>query len=765
VIIFDFVLFVVAALSAIGAANLWARRLYPDRPWSRVLATGVLAILAVVVLSEVVGSFGYLSRGPLTLGAVILFLVSRLTLRYPSRRSYVPIRWPLGTAATLVAVAFGAGLLAVSLGRPTQNLDTLQYHYPLVAHWLDVGNLTTPKVFAVGIDPWFYPSNGNLLELWSVAWFRADFMVSCVGWLTFGITAAAVVGVVRRLGGRLTTGLATALGFLTVPVVLGSQARSGQVDLLVAGLCAASVYFGLAWWQEQRPADALLAGAAAGLAAGTKYVALPYALAFAALFVVVVVVAARTRRLRRAPAYRAVLLFGVAAATGGAFFYLRNLLVAGNPLFPGPILGLPGAWMPANLDAINKTVLDYVVHLDPHPWIIGSWVVSTWVVGIAALASTVAVPLILLAKRSRLSDGKGQESLAPAEVAATGVAVASRASAGPSVAPTLRGTPGQLLVVGWIVPLLLLAGYVVAPTSAGGPMGYPAWFPPNIRYGFPFILLAFTGLVATVERVSPRATAWFLGAVLAANGAHMALTMVGVLPGGGATPTPTIVAGMAIGTLATAAAFGLALLARRWVLDDSGMLRLGREAMWTLLGALAAVAFAAGSMAAWHFATDDRFGFFPDEYDVGFRLVQDLERTHPEGVTFAFSNWPNAYPFWGSRLQNDVIVASDENTAGPGEDEPSPGVGKPLASAEALVDFVDSNHVGYFVAREAAPIQQDGGLDADTIERLAAELDVRPEVMHPREVAFARSRPDVFEVVAQSGPSWVFRVIPPGERS
>lgn len=751
-IVLDYLIFLVASASVVVAAAVWARRMYPTRPWSRMLAIGVLAVVEVVFVSEVLGTFGLMRRGPMVLAVIIIAATSGLLSRQGADTArVVPVRWPLAPWPTLAVAAVGAGLLAVSLGRPATGLDTLQYHYPLVAHWMDVANLTTPKVFSVGIEPWFYPSNGELLAHWSVVWFHQDFLISLVSWATFGLTGAAVIGLCRRLGVGLVTGLLAALAVLSIPVIWSSQLRSGQVDLLTVAFLLLAVYFGLCWWQSPRLTDAVLAGASAGIAAGAKYVALPSAILLGALFTVVVILAAGRRRIRPATVAKTLAAAGAATLVTGAYFYLRNYWIVGNPLFPGSVAGLPGAWMPLDIDKLNITILDYIVDLYPHPWILTSWLALTWLAGVMAVVGLFAVPLIVWWRRTDLSPVEEQSISAPGELTATQVGASRRSDPGP---PPRTAGAGEILVVCWIVPLLLFVSYIVAPTSAGGPMGYPGWFPPNVRYGFPFLAAATVGLVCLAARVAPRLGVWLAAVLVAANALHTGLALVGIIPSAGGLPTTTLVVGLGLGVLATLCAWGVSRLVTR--------VRLVRERRWTAIWTLAAVAAVSGALAAWMASTDHRYEFFPPEQAVAFSAIRDAEAAQPNGLVVAFSNWPWAWPLYGTHLQNTVLAALDENTAGPGEDQPSPGVGKPFATADQLVAFMREHGVEYFVARDAEPLGSKDELPVsqEDIDRLVDELHVREEVIHPREFQMALSRPDAFTLVAHEGPTYVFRVNP-----
>ncbi|HEX2645389.1 MAG TPA: hypothetical protein VHU81_20490, partial [Thermoanaerobaculia bacterium] len=151
------------------------------------------------------------------------------------------------------------------------------------------------------------------------------------------LLALACGGVARELGARRHWPLAGFLIFLTPTVI--RFAATQYVDIFLGAALAAGTFFALRWMREPRGGEALLAGAGLGLAAGTKVLGLPYALALAGMAVLLVLVFVRGDWRRRLPQLAAALL---AFALLGGYFYTRNVADGVGP-FAARCEGTPGA--------------------------------------------------------------------------------------------------------------------------------------------------------------------------------------------------------------------------------------------------------------------------------------------------------------------------------------------------------------------------------------------------------------------------------------
>jgi hypothetical protein len=238
-----------------------------------------------------------------------------------ARRSWEIVRQhPALSLLTLHAVGSEAlrGLL-----RPPLSWDSLMYHLLLAGTWLRDESLA-PVFGNIPINYYGYvPANGAVWFWWWMAPSHSEFWVNLATlphWLLLGL---ATGGVARQLGARRHWPLACFLVLVTPTVVRFAAAQ--YVDIFVAAVLVASVFFALRWLREPDWRAAVLAGAGLGLAAGAKVLGVPYAMAVAAATLPL----ARGHWGRRAPQVLAALL---AAALLGSFFYLRNVAGGTDPL-------------------------------------------------------------------------------------------------------------------------------------------------------------------------------------------------------------------------------------------------------------------------------------------------------------------------------------------------------------------------------------------------------------------------------------------------
>ena len=431
------------------------------------LVESVAAVALLVWLSEILGTFGLFYAGALIGGALLVagtvafWPAGPVTAGDPpplpvakaSSGAVPPTVPPAGEAPWSLLVMWAVIGITVftwavttkhALDRGIFNFDSLWYHMPFAVDMVQTHSVVGMHHVETVFTNWFYPQNSELLHGVGILLTGRDTLSLFLnfGWLAMAFLAAYCVG--RPYGRGAATTVAAAI-LLACHTLVVRDPGAAKNDLAAAALLLASIAILIEAWArrgEEWDRWALAAaGVAAGLAAGTRVTGLAMA---GALTVAVVVLAPRGRRLAG---------FGwwfLPALAGGAFWYLRNLVVAGNPIPEVEKLG------PISL---------------PHP--------------------------------ERLQEGRPDFSIAHY---ATDTGVWRHYFApglheafgglwplvvfGAAVAALLALLHGRDRIVRWMgaVALFGLVAYLFTPLSAAGAEGEPVGFGINIRYVIPALL-------------------------------------------------------------------------------------------------------------------------------------------------------------------------------------------------------------------------------------------------------------------------------------
>ncbi len=489
------------------SAVLLRRRLLPE--WEGAparLVEAVVGVALVIWLAELLGIFGLLYAEVLVGASLLLAGATAWTLG-PEREwgSPVRLRRPVfrtdhlaseterkaknpaagqGTPTPSLHAFVAIGVVALvfahwglttadALNRGIFNFDSLWYHMPFAVEMAQGHSVTGLHYTETVFTNWFYPQNSELLHSVGILLTERDTLSLFLnfGWLGMAFFAAWCIG---RPYGRGPLTVVAAAVLLECHTLVVREPGAAKNDLMAAALILAAIAILVNAWAKDRdlPRDlspgwaVAAAGLATGLAVGTKLTALAMA---AALTVAVVVLAPAGRRWAVAAWW-----FGAALA-GGGFWYLRNLIVTGNPL--------------PQLESLGPISL-------PHPERLQSGRPDF---SIAHYATDTGV------WRDYFGPGLDQAfgTLWPLVV---GGAVAG------GLVALLWGRERVLQWMGGVALVGLLA-YVFTPLSAAGAEGAPVGFGINIRYAIP-ALLAGIVLLPLAPRLRARKSWWLLGALL-----------------------------------------------------------------------------------------------------------------------------------------------------------------------------------------------------------------------------------------------------------
>jgi len=313
------------------------------------LVESISGVALLIWLSEILGTFGLFYAGTLIAGSLLLGLLIW----------FLPGGGAVGGTAPEEALATGRGggspavtgpagqtpwsllvmLLVIAgtvfsyavttkhaLDRGVFNFDSLWYHLPFAVDMVQTHSVVGMHHVDTVFTNWFYPQNSELLHGVGILLTGRDTLSLFLnlGWLAVAFLAAYCVG--RPYGRGAVTAIAAAI-LLECHTLVVRDPGAAKNDLMAAALLLASIAILVEAWSHRKDGwerwALAAAGLAAGLAAGTRVTGLAMA---GALTVAVVVLAGPGRR------WVAAGWWFVPALLGGGFWYLRNLVVAGNPI-------------------------------------------------------------------------------------------------------------------------------------------------------------------------------------------------------------------------------------------------------------------------------------------------------------------------------------------------------------------------------------------------------------------------------------------------
>ena len=347
-----------ANLVLLGVTGLVWRRLRVGSRAVDVLAFLLLFLFLTTAFLMLCGLAGILRPWPVlgfcALGGLGLGVFAREELRELlatlrrhlgrgwARRGDRSARERLADGIFLALAVFLAVRIAVHVWfLPPYVWDTLSYHLPNVAEWIQAGRLV---IFDTPVDRTFWPANYELFQTWLVLFPHHDFLIDLASVPFYALAVGSVYALARRLGlGRRPSRFA-ALFYAFTPAPL-QHATTGNNDLpitavylFLAALALDTVRSG-GHRHRRRLHHASLA---LGLAVGTKLYVL-----FLLPGLAVLLVPLLTSRRRDADAdeeageetgpgidRRLVAGLLLLAVLLGGYWYLRNAVVFGNPFYP-----------------------------------------------------------------------------------------------------------------------------------------------------------------------------------------------------------------------------------------------------------------------------------------------------------------------------------------------------------------------------------------------------------------------------------------------
>ncbi|HUF64791.1 MAG TPA: glycosyltransferase family 39 protein [Gemmatimonadaceae bacterium] len=322
----------------IGRRITWPLRY--DSVWEEIGISSALGLGTVAYVIFVLGMAGALYPQVILPVLVLLLLLCYPVLRTVASRVTALLRGPARpglralVVSAIVIVALAPGFL-LSLFPPTGDVhDSISYHLPLASTYVEAHRVVLAPYLRYPTSP---QANQMLFTL--ALLFTSEIGAHLVQFLMMILTAVLLYAWAVRIF-SVSVALWAAALWLATPMVIRLGA-SAYIDIGLSLFVTAGAYALFRWLSTRTTAWLVLAGVFSGFAAGSKYSALFFVVAYGS---VALYVAPRDQRKSLGFVFL-VIAVGVAAP-----WYLRNFYYTGDPLFPtfGAVLGYT-LWSPADV--------------------------------------------------------------------------------------------------------------------------------------------------------------------------------------------------------------------------------------------------------------------------------------------------------------------------------------------------------------------------------------------------------------------------------
>jgi hypothetical protein len=335
-----------AANGALALGCYWIARcgLNQSRGLDAWLASSVLFWTACTLGLEIQSGMGLISLSAVVVEAALVLGVGALLhwVRGPDDRG--THREPIATGPDLTALLGLALLLSAALMLGMRSLllavkvvsDGPIYHLYFSARWWKAGTLMLVAAPFGENAATYFPANGDLWFTWLMASWGSERLAK-VGQAPFlALAWLAAYGCARRLGAGRSSSMVASCWFASSTPLLIYSFEPNVDTIFVAGYLVAAYFFLEVARGKGNSATLCLAALAAGLSLGTKPVGVVFVPPLVVVMIGAIVIKPTPARIKIIQVCVAALL---PLATCG-YWFLRNGLLTGNPLYPMEVRAL-----------------------------------------------------------------------------------------------------------------------------------------------------------------------------------------------------------------------------------------------------------------------------------------------------------------------------------------------------------------------------------------------------------------------------------------
>jgi hypothetical protein len=323
--------FTIAAV--FGGAFFLQKKLEPHAVAADAFAQiALIATAWFIVSSMIFSTCDALNRFNLYVADGIFFALSFafrrdiFTFETKSRSSMQKQHTPLVAFIAAIAAVFAVASLVWAVSSPPPPWDAFVYHLSFPASWISNHKITPITVPFGDQGGTYFPINVSLIYMRLMMSSGQDFATNAVQWLFLIVAVVIVYRMSRSLGAPSASSAATASFLFFIPILF-HQAVSSESDIVFSTLFICAIHFIFEWADKpEKRASLFFAFISLGLFIGTKTIAVIFSLLIV-IPLLFYLIATRRRWIE-------FILGAAIAAPLGGFIYIRNWVIADNPVFP-----------------------------------------------------------------------------------------------------------------------------------------------------------------------------------------------------------------------------------------------------------------------------------------------------------------------------------------------------------------------------------------------------------------------------------------------
>ncbi|KKS69042.1 MAG: hypothetical protein UV40_C0035G0004 [Parcubacteria group bacterium GW2011_GWA1_42_7] len=326
--------------------------------WFFVLSTFIISVSIATFILTGLGIFNAMTAGNYFLAVLFLLILSIVWMFWRKKeifeaandlKNYIkglgPIRVSIAVLLLAILLFWGARLAAT----PIWDYDSIAYHLPFTANFIQEESAREIYFSALSGPIGYYPSGFEILAAHFLIFFKADSLLNALNLIFAALTFLAFFLIGRELKAAKFVSLAAALAFASMPLFL-SQIGTLKIDIFFTLVFGALILFLIRYVKENKFADALMFGLCSGLMLGSRYLAVPYLTLPWVVFLISPLLCKR----RVGEDFKNSLHYKIppnlpflkggktinfltaifSAFLIGGYWYARNWILTGNPIFP-----------------------------------------------------------------------------------------------------------------------------------------------------------------------------------------------------------------------------------------------------------------------------------------------------------------------------------------------------------------------------------------------------------------------------------------------